>query len=128
MSSEITSAGSVSVSPPRPEGVGELSSVLSLAFAAIYAQVDSGSFSFLGTNLAPYVMNPGGVTKVRLLAVRAIDGQTLQALLTSSLGTDQVVPFSGLLLVHCPAAGTELTAVKLLGSGRIEYLVAGDGP
>lgn len=128
MSSEITSAGSVSIAPSRPDGTGELSSVLSLAFAAQYAQVDSGSFSFLGTNLAPYVMNPGGVTKVRLLAVRAIDGQSLEALLTSGLGTDQVVPFSGLLLIHCPVAGTELTAVKLLGQGRIEYLIAGDGP
>lgn len=126
MSSEITSAGSVGGAPARPEGPAELTSILSLAFTATYAQMDAGSFSFLGTLPSPFVLNPGGITKVRALVIRCLDAQSIQVLVSSALGTDQKVPCSGLFFMHCPKAGDELTAVKLVGSGRIEYLAAGD--
>jgi len=126
MSSAIESAGSLGGSPVRPEGPGELTSILSLAFKATYAQMDAGSLSFSGTDSVPFVLNPGGITRVRALAVRTLDSQSIQIRLTSAAGSDQKVPCSGLFVLHCPKAGDELLEVKLVGSGRIEYLAAGD--
>lgn len=122
MSSQIQAAGSISAAPARPEGVGELSAVLSLAFQEVYDQVDAGAFTIAGT----VAINPGNVTRMRVVVVRVLDGQSIQVRLSSSLGSNQAFPVSGMLLVHCPNVGDEFTALSVLGTGRIEYLVAGD--
>lgn len=68
-----------------------------------------------------------GVAKVRLLAVRSLDGASLLLRVTSTNGgADQVLPVSGLAILQQPGVGDEFTAVALQGTGRVEYLLAGE--
>lgn len=126
MPSDVEVAGTVQGGPKLPQGDTTLSPLLDLGLRATYAQMDAGSFSFTGSSGSPYRLNPGGVTLIRFLVLRAVDGQSIVARLSSAAGGAQAVPISSLFVLHVPNDGDELTAVDLVGSGRIEYLAAGD--
>jgi hypothetical protein len=65
-----------------------------------------------------------GITALTFLCLRQVSGGPLTMQVTSSLGTAQAVPFSGLLVVDLPVAPA-ITAITLMGTGSIEYILAG---
>lgn len=68
-----------------------------------------------------------GIGKVRLLAIRSLDGASVKLRATSvNGGADQVLPISGLVVQVQPGVGDEYTALSLQGAGRVEYLLAGE--
>jgi len=123
VASEIKIVGSVNAGPSNPTGSTNLASYVDLAVDKVYPSVASGNVTIAGTDLDPFVIE--GFAATRVLAFRAVDGDSFKLLLTSALGTDQAVPCSDLVLVHVPKTGDELTAIKVVGSGRVEYFVAG---
>lgn len=116
-------SGSIQADPASPlDQTSPLSASLELAFKQNYAAAFGANMPISGT----FIPALGTITKVRAIAVRAIDGQSLVVKLTSVAGTDQALPVSGLLVLQAQNAGDEYTAIKVVGSGRIEYLLAGD--
>lgn len=83
--------------------------------------------SVSATDLAPLALPLEGVSKVRVLAVRSLDGTSLKLRLTSTNGgAAQVVMVSHIVVMHLPGVGDEVTAMSLSGTGRVDYLVAGE--
>lgn len=119
-------SGSVQTDPNKPtDNVGLIQSI-DLAFRQTYAGVTGGGLTIDSTDIAPFVPALGAIAAVRALAIRAVDGQSLVVKLTSAVGVDQAVPVSDLLLVRAQNTGDQLTAIKVVGTGRIELLIAGD--
>lgn len=123
MASEVKIVGSVNSGPSSPTGTTNLSSFVDLAVDVVYPSAASGNVAIAGTDLDPFVIE--GFAATRVLAFRAVDGDSFVLKLTSAAGTDQEVPCSDLLVLHAPKAGDELTAIKVTGTGRVEYFVAG---
>lgn len=113
------------VSPP---GGPSLQEVASLAISASYGSSKSARPSIVNaTMVSPYAIPLDTITKVRLLFVRVVSGNSIKLLLTSpSGGADQVVPVSDQALLHCPNPGDEFTAVKIVGSADLNVFLAGD--
>lgn len=65
-----------------------------------------------------------GVAAATTVILRAVDAAALVAVLSSALGADQVIPFAGLLAIEAPTA-TPFTAVRVYGTGELEYAIAG---
>jgi len=124
MSSKLVVSGEVTLSPSSPTGSGGAHATVALDVSGRnYAAQDGGAFSVSGTTQ----LSPGAVTAIRFLAVRALDGQAMVAVVSSATGgANQRIPFSDLLVLHAPGAGDPLTSVSLAGAGRIEYVIAGD--
>lgn len=104
---------------------GTKSNLIDLGFARPYQKSVSASVSVSATALSPFSINLNGLVSVNLLALKILDGQSLKVLVTSAAGTDQAVQVSGLWLWHSPVAGDVMTAVKLVGTADVEYLIAG---
>ena len=116
-------SGSLQVDPKSVTGTqAELFASLDLAFKATYAAAIAGNLPISGTFVVPL----GAISKVRALAVRSADGQSLVVRVSSAAGNDQAIPLSGPLVLVVDNPGDELTAVSVVGTGRIEYLVAGN--
>lgn len=119
----IEMVGSIQSDPSvTTDATGFLSQAIDLAFKATYAAAFGGALPISGT----FVPALGAVTKVRALAVRAVDGQSLVVRLTSAQGAAQAIPVSGVIVVQEKNAGDELTAISIAGTGRIEFLIGGD--
>lgn len=119
-------AGSVGTDPVKPSDSAGLIQSINLAFKATYDGVTGGGLTINGTDLAPFIPALGSIAAVRALAVRAVDGQSLKLLVSSAAGADQAIPVSDLLLVRAQNTGDQLTAIKIVGTGRIELLIAGN--
>jgi len=124
MASRLEVTGEVKLSPSTPTGPGGAYATVALdVVSRNYGAQDSGAFSVSGTTQ----LSPGAVAAIRFLAIRALDGQAMVALVSSSSGgADQGFPFSDLLLLNSPSPGDPIASVKLVGAGRIEYVIAGD--
>lgn len=119
--------GSVQADPSSiTDATSELFASIDLAFKGTFDAVMGANLPIAGTDLAPFVPPLGAVTKVRAFALRAVEGESLVVKLTSAAGTDQALPVSGVLVVRVANTGDELTAIKVVGTGRIEYLLAGN--
>jgi len=128
MSSKLTVSGLASVTPSTPCGSTHSSSTIELDVACRnYAAQDSGLFAVSGTSEAPHLLAPGGVGAIRFLMIRSVDRAAMVALLTSATGgVDQAWPFSDVLYLHVPSPGDPILAAKIVGTGTIEYVAAGD--
>lgn len=123
MSSKLFMAGQVQVMPSRSTGVEGLSASIDLSACKTYGNQESGSFT-INAPSAPLPLD--AVAAIRFAAVRSLDGAPMVAVVTSSAGTVQQVPFSDLFAIHLPLPSTPITALAILGVGRIEFIVAGD--
>jgi len=63
-----------------------------------------------------------GMSLARFVAVSARPGQPASVLLSGDAGADQVLHFTGAVVLR----GARVTALKLVGPGVLEYVVAGD--
>jgi len=119
--------GSLNGSPSNSgSAVPSLQEILCTTFQATYSGRKSGAPTIVGaTDGAPFVLNFETLTKVRLFGVR-ISGGSLKIKMTSAGGTLQSVMCSDLFLLHSPNTGDEITAINLVGTANIEYLIAGD--
>ncbi len=114
------------VASPVPGMCGpSLRDTVDVSFSHAYTQRQSAAMSVNATPDAPFALPFGGVTKGRALVLR-VRGGSLKALLTTPAGAAQAIRVSDLLVMHNPAEGDQLTAVSLIGTAEIEYLLAGD--
>lgn len=120
----VTTAGSIQ-SDPSPasntDGSALLSSSIDLGASETYDAVFSGNLPISGS----FVVALGAVTKVRYVSLRAVDFQSLTVTIVSGRGT-AVIPVSDALLLKAKNAGDEISAVTIAGTGRIEYIIAGN--
>lgn len=119
-------SGRVESDPPPGRSTDALSQSVDLAFDETYDAVMAASLPIASTLLDPFVLPLGAVTKVRAVCVRVVDGASVQVLVSSAAGNDQAIPVSDLVLVRAQNDGDQLTAVKVVGTARIEYLIGGD--
>jgi len=117
----VRSTGVVTVEP-----CSGITSQLPLDFCESYAMSKTARPDIvLATDLAPYVVPFETITKARVLVLR-VWGGSITAKLTSAAGIKQAFNVSKLLVWHSPNAGDELTALELVGTAEVEYLLAGD--
>lgn len=122
----LTMAGTIGSDPTKVTDAAALIQAIDLAFQAVYDGVQGGALTINGTNLAPFIPSLGSIAKVRAIAIRAVDGQSLVVKLSSAAGIDQAIPVSDLLLLRAQNVGDEISAIKIVGSGRVELLIAGN--
>lgn len=123
----IGHTGSVSGTPAQAtSGVPSLQEILNTSFTSTFASSKSARPAIVGaTDASPFVLALETITKVRFMAMR-VRGGTLKVVVTSAAGTDQAFNLSDVLVWHSPNSGDELTAVKLVGTADLEYVLAGD--
>lgn len=126
MAFKLSMLGSMGAEPASLTDQSGFSPAVDLEFEEVYDGVQGVALPINGTDVAPFLVPFGALTKVRAVAIRAVDGQSLVVKLTSAAGADQAVPVSGVLVVHAKNPGDQFTAVKVVGVGRIEYLVGGN--
>ena len=123
----IWHSGAVTGQPLAVPGGPSLSDMMNTSFSNTYSASQASRLSVVGaTDLSPFVVAFGSVTKARFLGIRVINGSSIKALLTSPSGTDQALKTSSLLLWNSPNSGDEITAINLVGTADIELLIAGD--
>lgn len=78
------------------------------------------------TSGSPLSLPFESITKVNVLACKS-SGGALTLMLTTSAGADQLVPLgsNGVFVYYQPTPGSELTAIKVYGTGHLEYWIAG---
>lgn len=124
---ELAMSGQIGSDPSNPlSPSAALMKNIDLSFRQSYDAVFGDGIPIASTDLAPFVPALGAVVAVRAIAIRACDGQSLTVLLTSQKGIDQALPVSDLFIVRAQNSGDEFTAIKIVGSGGIEYLIAGN--
>lgn len=124
----ISHTGSLSGSPASGSiGAPSLQEILNTSWSGTYGSSKSGRPGIVNaTDLLPFTICLETITKVRVLIINVKAG-TMKVLVTSAAGIDQAFSISnGNLIMHMPAAGDELTSVKLVGTADIEYVLAGD--
>lgn len=102
-----------------------LQQLMPLELCAVYESVKGNILSIAGTDLAPFDLPFEGITKGRFLAIRLLSGATLKAKITTALGV-ATIPVSDLFLIHLLNPGDEVTAVQLIGTVDLSYVLAGD--
>jgi hypothetical protein len=123
----IWHSGAMTGQPLAVPGGPSLSDMMNTSFNGTYSASQSSRLSVVGaTDLVPFAVAFGSVTKARSLGMRVINGSSIKVLLTSPSGTDQALKTSSMLLWHSPNSGDEITAIKLVGTADIELLIAGD--
>lgn len=119
-------SGLIAADPSSPVDTSAFSPTISLDFDQRYGAVWGGGQPIDNDAGNPFIIPLGAVTKVRAIAIRAVDGQSLVVKLSSGAGADQAIPVSDMLIVRAQNAGDHFTSVKIIGEGRVEYLVGGD--
>jgi hypothetical protein len=95
-----------------------------LGVDAVYAREDSDLVTVNATDGSPFVVPQAAVPDVRLFALRVLsDRGSVKIKMTGGAGTDQSFLVSQRVLVHSPQDG--YSAIKIVGSADVEYLVAG---
>lgn len=121
MSGSIGSEGAKVVGDQTP-----LMKAIGLAFQATFDAVFGDGIPIASSDEAPFVPALGAVTAVRAIAIRSVDGASIVVKLTSAKGTDQEIPVSDLLVIQAKNVGDEYTAIKIVGTATVEYLLAGN--
>jgi hypothetical protein len=120
-------SGLVAADPSSPVDTSAFSPTISLDFEQKYQAVWGGGQPIDNDDGDPFIIPLGAVNRVRAIAIRAVDGQSLKVKLSSPVGgADQTIPVSDVLIVRAQNTGDHFTAVKIVGEGRVEYLVGGD--
>jgi len=120
--------GALQAAPtPASSTFPSLQDIGNTSFQRTYSQRISGSPSVVGaTDGVPFILPFGSVTKCRMFWLRVNGGGSLKVKFTTPLATDQVLNVADEWLWHSPNEGDQMTAIKLIGTGETEYLVAGD--
>jgi hypothetical protein len=119
--------GRAAVAPPVTDAAG-LSLVVNLEATRNYANHVAGTVPVSATDGSPFEIDCGGITQIRAMILRSLRGDLLVARLTSGQGSNQRVPFDDLFL-HRGRAQPSLdffTAVTIVGTGVLDYVLAGD--
>lgn len=123
----LSITGVVSASPVTATlNAPSLNDNLNLGMSKSYPIETAGRPPVAGTDMAPFVLPLQGMTKARFLALRVMSGSLKVKVSTPNGGADQVLPASDLFVIHNPNSGDELTAIKLIGTADIEYILAGE--
>ena len=123
MSFTLSMSGSVQSDPSSiTDATSLLSASIDLAFKANYDASIAGNIPIAGT----FTPALGAMAKVRFLSVRAVDGQSLVASVSWAGGTNQQIPVSDLLVLRANNTNDAITAVSISGTGRIEFIIAGN--
>ncbi len=85
-----------------------------------------GTINVSGTDLAPQVLDISQVPQTRVAYIRLKGGGPLKLLVTSTDGTDQVVPLTDLWYINLKGTTKSISALKIVGTGSIEWLAAGE--
>ncbi len=88
-----------------------------------FARHFAGSLSIAGTTDVPFLIS--GLTNIRHIVLKAAGGASMVANLTSASGSVQKVPFGAAFVLRAPN-DNPITALSIVGTGVLEYLVAGD--
>jgi len=103
-----------------------LMGAISLAFQATFDAVFADAVPIASSDGSPFIPSLGAITAVRAIAIRSLTGATVVVKLTSAKGTDQQLPVSDLLVIQAKNEGDQYTAIKIVGTATIEYLIAGN--
>lgn len=120
----IITAGSVQADPSpssNVDGSALMSQSIDLGSTETYDGLFGGNMPIAGS----LTFQLGAIAKVRYVAVRAVDGESLTVTIVSGRGT-AVIPVSDTLVLKAKNAGDEISAVTVAGTGRIEYIIAGN--
>ena len=120
----VATSGSVQATPSPSssvDGSALLSASIDLASTDTFDAVFSGNLPIAGT----LAFALGAIAKVRYVSIRAVDGESLTVSITSSRGV-ALVPVSDMLVLRAKNVGDEITALSIAGTGRVEYIVAGN--
>ena len=122
----IIHQGALTEQPFCGNSNGSLTDIADTSFRGTYQASATMRVSVVAaTTFVPFVLSTNGIRKVRALSVKAQAGATITTLLTSASGTDQAIS-STALLIHSPNSGSEITAIKFVGTADLEIVVAGD--
>lgn len=122
----VSHSGALRASPAASPST--LMEIVQTSFEATYQGSKSSHPTISGaTDGSPFVVGLDGVAKVRVFALRVNSG-SLKVKVTSAVGTDQAINVgsNGLMLWHSPYVGDEVTAIKLVGTGDCDIVLAGD--
>jgi hypothetical protein len=109
-------------------GGSSMRAISDLDILTAYVQRMQDVFAVVGATVgSPFLVPFGTLTKANFVALHCMNQQgSAEARITTALGTDQIIPFSGgWILLWMPSAGEEITAIKLIGTADIEVLLAG---
>lgn len=128
LSALIQHTGSLSGSPSQAgASIPSLQEILGTTFSATLSASKSGRPTIVGaTDGVPFVLGLETITKVRLIVLRVTGGSLKVKLTNSTAGSLQAVMVSNLFMLYAPNAGDEVTAIQLVGTADLEYLIAGD--
>lgn len=123
MTQDFTVVGLLTGDPAQLNGPKSTS--IDLGFKHPYPMSSSGSLLVNSTDMAPLAINLG-VTVAHLFVIKILgEAASIKVKFTSAVGTDQLLNVSGLWVWHSPSTGDGITALSLVGSGEVEFLVAG---
>jgi len=124
---DFTIKAEVTAFPSPPDDSVGLQPSIDFDSEATYDAAWGASLPINGTDISPFVVNLGAVSAARAIAIRAVDNQSLVVRITSALGADQAIPVSDLFILKLDdASTTPITAIRIVGTGRIEYMVGGN--
>lgn len=121
---KLTTSGSVQADPApssNADGSALLSASIDLSSSDTFDGVLSGNVPIAG--LLAFAL--GAITKVRYVSIRAVDGESLTVSMVSARGT-ALIPVSDLLVLRAKNPGDEIVTLSVTGTGRIEYIIAGN--
>ena len=106
--------------------MSSLTEILNTAFTASYGSMKGARPSIINATAGtPFVVPFETIAKVRLLCLRVRSGH-IELSLTTALGALQRFPVSDLFMTHNPYPGDEITAIQIVGTGDVEYVLSGD--
>ena len=120
-------AGSLTISgAPSTPGTNLLESV-NTGFQVTCSMSKTAQLAVVGaTDLAPLVVSLDTIAKVRVLALRVLNGASIKVLLTSPKGIDQAFSTGDMFLWSSRNSGDEITGIKLVGTADVEIVIGGD--
>jgi hypothetical protein len=122
----ILHQGALTEQPFCGHSSGSLTDIADTSFRGTYQASATMRVSVVAaTDAIPFVLSTNGIAKIRALSVKAQAGATIKTLLTSAAGVDQAIS-STALLIHSPNSGSQITAIKFVGTADLEIVVAGD--
>lgn len=98
---------------------------LSLDFQATYGASKGATISIVGTDMAPVVLSLEGIVKGRLFALRVLSGDVVKVLLTQLSGVSTIL-VDDEFFFHSRNDANKFTAISLVGTADLSYVLAGD--
>ncbi len=102
-----------------------MSDAFALEFQATYAQAKGSAPFIQSTDVAPFVVPFEGISRAHAYLI-LVNGPSMVVKITTAEGADQEIPVSGMFLWHSPNNSDAITAIKIVGTGSVQYFLAGD--